>query len=125
MAEPHVMSALVEKCGGLAGEVMDLDRQRTDLRRRLRAVDVALTECGYEGDPRSIPARRKHGPKLFKNGHLRRMVYDIRRERPDLATHVDIAQEVVRRKGWDAGDEVLLAAVAGKVEAVRKAIGRR
>lgn len=112
MAEPHVISALVRKRGELSGEMIELDRQRADLRRRLRAVDAALTECCYEGDPRAISTRRKYGPKLFKNYHLRRMVFDIRRERPELASHADIAREVLRRRGSEIADESLLAAVA-------------
>ena len=125
MADPHVITALVKKRSELSGELRKLDRQCSDLRRRLSYVDHALKEFGYGSDPNSIPIRRKHGPKLFKNGHLRRMVYDIRRERPDLAITMDIAAEVMCRMGWDGSDAVLLSEVADKVEAVRKAIGRQ
>lgn len=124
MADPHVITALVRKRAELAGEMHDLNRQRIDLRRRLNTVDQALKECGYGTDPKDIPARRKHGPKLFKNGHLRRMIYDIRRERPDLSVNREIAAEVMQRMGWEVGDDELLATVAEKVKDIRKVIGR-
>ena len=124
MTDPHVITALVRKRSELAGDLNDLDRQRADLRRRLSQVDQALKEFGYQHDPQSIPARKKQSPKLFKNGHLRRMIYDIRRERPELASNQDIATEVARRMGWYAGDEDLLVSIAGKVGGVRKVIRR-
>ena len=78
---------------------------------------------GYEDDPKAITARRKQTGRLFKRGQLRRMIYDLRRERPDLALNKQIAAEVIKRLGWDTDDATLLANVSEKVKDIRKVIG--
>ena len=69
-------------------------------------------------------ARQKQSTRLFKSGHLRRLIYDLRRERPELTVNRDIAAEVLQRMGWDVDDATLLATVAEKVKDIRKLIGR-
>ena len=51
------------------------------------------------------------------------MIYDLRRERPDLALNKQIAAEVIKRLGWDTDDATLLANVSEKVKDIRKVIG--
>ncbi|MCB1431835.1 MAG: hypothetical protein KDK75_05160 [Alphaproteobacteria bacterium] len=123
MAEPHVISALVKKRGELAGELAEIDKRRREITGRIAHVDSVLTMFGYEDDPKAITARRKQTGRLFKRGQLRRMIYDLRRERPDLALNKQIAAEVIKRLGWDTDDATLLANVSEKVKDIRKVIG--
>ena len=75
---------------------------------------------GYGNGPKTIPAHKKQSTRLFKSGHLRRLIYDLRRERPELTVNRDIAAEVLQRMGWNLDDATLLATVAEKVKDVRK-----
>jgi hypothetical protein len=124
MADPHVITALVKKRGELAGELAEIDKRRREIAARISHVDSTLAMFGYGDDPKAIPARRKQTGRIFKRGQLRRLIYDLHRERPDLAVNRDIAVEVLRRLQMDIGDTTLLASVAQKVKDVRKVIGR-
>ena len=124
MAEPHVISALVKKRGELAGELAEIDKRRREITGRIAHVDSVLTMFGYDGDPKAIPTIRKQTGRLFKRGQLRRIIYDLRRERPELTVNKEIAAEVLKRLGWDTDNGTLLSTVAEKVKDVRKVIGR-
>ena len=125
MAEPHVITALVKKRGELAGELAEIDKRRREIAGRIDHVDHVLTMFGYGDDPKAIPARRKHSGRIFKHGQLRRLIYDLRRERPELSINRQIAAEIMRRLQWDLKNEVLLTAVVEKVKDARKVIMRR
>jgi hypothetical protein len=124
MAEPHIISALVKKRGELASELAETDKRRREIAGRIAHVDHVLAMFGYDGDPKAIPARRKQTGRVFKRGHLRRMIFDIGRERPELTVNRDIAAEIMRRLEWDLDNAVLVASIAEKVKDVRKVIGR-
>ena len=124
MATPLVIHALVKKRAELAGELLAAEKHRRDIKARLSQIDDSLAIFGYAGDTSSIKPRRKYATRMFKKGHLRRMVYDIRRGIPGLATNDAIAVEVVRRMKWDAEDAGVLFAVSLEVRDVRKTIGR-
>ena len=124
MADPHVITALVKKRGDLAGELAEIDKRRHAVADRIADVDSVLAMFGYREDPKTIPARRKQTGRIFKRGQLRRLIYDLHRERPELTVNRDIAVEVMRRLEMDVGNATLLASVAQKVKDVRKVIGR-
>jgi len=89
----HVISGLVKKRSELAGE---LDRLRADL----RAIDRALIVFGHD-DPKSIKAANKRrNPTLFKSGEVIALVGQAERE--GLDNNPDIADWILRKKGWSA-----------------------
>ena len=125
MAESHVISALVKKRGELAGELAEIDKRRREIAGRMDHVDHVLTMFGYGDDPKAIPARRKHSWRIFKHGQLRRLICDIRREKPELSINREIAAEIMRRLQWGLENQVLLTSVVEKVKDARKVIMRR
>ena len=120
MAQPHVISALVKKRAELAGELAAHDRKRQAIMDRLAHVDSTLAIFEYGGDPRAIKPRCKITPRMFKRGHLRRMIADIGRQIPELKTNRLIAMVVISHMGWDKESAVLIAQVRDKVRDVRK-----
>jgi hypothetical protein len=112
MAEPHVITALVQK----RGELAEIDKRRREIAGRMDHVDHVLTMFGYGDDPKAIPARRKHTGRIFKHGQLRRLIYDLRRERPEPSINREIAAEVMRPLQMNLNNATLLATVAEKVK---------
>lgn len=120
MADPHVITALVKKRSELAGELLEAERRKQAIMASLVHVDSVLGLFGYQGEPSAIPARRKQSDRVFGRGELTRMIYDIGRERPELACNRDIAAEVMQRKDWDIENTGLVTMIASKVKDVRK-----
>lgn len=123
MAERHVISALVKKRGELGWLLSEAGKLQRRIAKHIAHVDHSLAIMGYRDDPQTIRRRRKNNPSLFRRGQLRRMIYDICREGPCITTDPQFAFEVMKRLGWDTGNDRLLLAVALKVRDVRKAIG--
>ena len=120
MADPHVITALVKRRAELAGDLDKVDGERRAVLASLANIDATLALFDYEGEPQSIPTRRRHKRRIFRRGELQRTVFDIVRERPNLATNREIAAEIIRRKGWSTTNLALLDSIARKVKDVKK-----
>jgi hypothetical protein len=83
-----------------------------------------LTLFGYSADPEAIPPRHKRPVPMFRSGQLRRMIYDVMREKPEASTCRAIAAEIVFRMGWDAFNVQLVKVIARSVRKVRARIKR-
>lgn len=118
MPEPHVICALVRKRAELAGDIVKLDKQRKALRLKILHVDKALKLFGYEQDPSKIRPRVRH-QRLFKRGELRRYIFDIIRAEKRPISDREIAEEIIRRKRWDATHD-LIETVSDRVKVARK-----
>ena len=119
MGEPHVISALVSKRAEIAGELRLAEDRASSIRANLQHIDRVLAIFGFGAKPETIPPTYKRPPRMFKAGHLKRMVAEIARGRPELATDAAIGAEVVSRMGWDTGNAALVKAVSGSVHKVR------
>ena len=124
MGDTFAISALVKRRGELAWLRSEVGKLNRAVAKQIAHVDQVLAMVGYRDDPATIRKRRKNGPRMFKQGQLRRTLYDILREGPCITTDRQFATEVMRRLKWDANDEGLKIAVTFKVRDVRKAIGR-
>jgi 4-hydroxyphenylpyruvate dioxygenase-like putative hemolysin len=119
--DSFAISALVRKRAAYSGELPTINRERRKVMDAIDKVDAVLVALGYK---EAIKPRKKQ-VRLFKRGRLKRMVADLRRERPDMTAHCDIACEVVKRLGWNVDDRELLECVAGKVRLVSNATTKR
>ena len=122
MAELHAIAALVRKRAELATEITETSRKRHGLTLQLAQVDCTLLIMGYGKDPNAIKPRRKVVPPLFKQAQLRRLLYDIRRVRPEMTDNQQIADEVMRKLGWDSEDAALRFSVFLKVREKMKTL---
>ncbi len=122
MAEPHVISALIRKRAELSGEMVILERSTRQTRASLDHVDACLAMFGYRGDPSGIPAVQVQNGRLFKRGHLKRAVLEIRREAGGTISNQGIAEEIIRRMGWDADDHELRVKLTRRVKDVTKRV---
>ena len=119
MAESHVISGLKAKRAEIAGLLAECDERRGSLKEALAVIDSALRLFAYEGDPADIKAKRKRR-WMFRRGELQRAVMDAMRTAEGPLTNVEIAEQVIRSKGWSAADAALADAVAEKIKDVRK-----
>lgn len=125
MGSKIVLAGLVDKRARLAGELVTLDGMGKAVEADMARVDSVLALFGFQGPPDMIPIIRKRAAGLFKRGHLSRMIANIGREKPELQTDLQIAREVVVRKGWDAMDRRLCSKVRVMVKNSRKWKRRR
>ncbi len=119
MGEPHVISALTRKRAVIAGELAKAEKRCEAMRNYLLALDNTLRIFGYDGDPADIKPIKSYRA-MFRRGKLKRAVLAILRTADGLLTHAEIAEQVIRSKGWIAADAALADAVAEKVKDVRK-----
>lgn len=122
MAEIHAIAALVRKRGEIARELADIAKRKRTLSTQAADIDRALLILGYQKDPKKIPPKRMNVPPLFKQAQLRRLLYDIRREHPEMTDNQAVADEVMRRLGWNLDDAQLRFSVFLKVREKRKTL---
>lgn len=104
MGEPHVVSALRDKRAEVSGLIADLEKRIGQHRADLAHIDAVLRMYG-EAEPEAIaPKAVRKRNDWFKPGELSRMVLDILRIAPAPMTAREIAVEVMKRRGLDAGD---------------------
>jgi len=117
MAETHVISALVAKRAALAGQMLDLDKQKAALRVQLGHIDHTLAIFGYGDPPRDIKPKL---PKVyrFKRRELPRLMGDAKRELGEV-TNKAVALYVMVAKGWDADDADLVRKVTDSVKSAK------
>ena len=123
MAKPHVTTALIAQRAELPGEFAEAARRLEALRQSIEHVDHVLALFGYGRDPDAVPPHYKRPPRMFRNGQLKRMIYDVKRECPELAHAGPIAAEIVRRMGWHAGNPAVEKPVAVCVRRIRLRMG--
>jgi hypothetical protein len=103
----NTIHGLIKKRGEIAGQHKVAMQAADALKADLAAIDRALVLCGYEDDPKAIPARGKY-KQLFGRNELKLLTHERLREGP--ADDETIAAWIIERKGWDA-DEALRADV--------------
>ena len=123
----HVVSALITKRAELAGIIAELERQLAQCRADLTHIDGALRLFGSSIDPESIrPKRRYRRTRYFGRNELSRLCLDVLREAAGEPIVTDeIAGLVMTKKGFDAGDQSLLATIRDQAGSVLKALHRR
>jgi hypothetical protein len=100
----HTIFGLIKKRGELAGQHKVAMQAADALERDLDAIDRALVLCGYQDDPKGIPARTKY-KQMFGRNELKLTTLDTLGQAP--ADDETIAALIIQRKGWDADDDAL------------------
>lgn len=113
----HTIFGLVKKRGEIAGQHKAAVKAADALKADLDAIDRALVLCGYDSDPKAIPARGKYR-QLFGRNELKLCILDTLREAS--ADDVTIAERIIAAKGWDFDDDLW----ADVLKRVRNAIQR-
>lgn len=120
MAEPHVVTALVQKRADLAGELAETEIHAKTIRANIDLVDKCLALFGYKPDPQGIPPRRRQRGRIFGRGELSRMVYDILRAATGPITNREIGARIVAIMNWDQENADLISDIAVRVKDARK-----
>ena len=97
----HTLSGLIKKRGEIAGQHKVAMKAADALKADLDAIDRALVLCGYEDDPKAIPARGKY-KQLFGRNELKLTIINALRIAP--ADDEAIAAQIMASKGW--GDDI-------------------
>tara|TARA_R100000773_G_scaffold44295_1_gene44916 strand:+ start:171 stop:587 length:417 start_codon:yes stop_codon:yes gene_type:complete len=93
----HTLSGLIKKRGEIAGQHKVALKAADALKADLDAIDRALVLCGYEDDPKAIPARGKY-KQLFGRSELKLTIINALRVAP--ADDETIAAQIMDAKGW-------------------------
>ncbi len=97
----HTLSGLIKKRGEIAGQHKVALKAADALKADLDAIDRALVLCGYEDDPKAIPARGKY-KQLFGRNELKLTIINTLRVAP--ADDEAIAAQIMAAKRW--GDDI-------------------
>lgn len=97
----HTLSGLIKKRGEIAGQHKVALKAADALKADLDAIDRALVLCGYDDDPKAIPARGKY-KQLFGRNELKLTIINTLRVAP--ADDEAIAAQIIAAKGW--GDDI-------------------
>jgi hypothetical protein len=101
MTDTHVVSALKEKRGRLAGELRAAQWRVIALRTELGSVDDCLRLFAKEIDPEAIPAKVTFGksPSGLPKGAGTRTALEILRETGEAMTSMELAACILQRYG--------------------------
>lgn len=97
----HTIFGLIKKRGEIAGQHKVALKAADTLKADLDAIDRALVLCGYQDDPKTIPARGKY-KQLFGRNELKLTIINALRVAP--ADDETIAAQIIAAKGW--GDDI-------------------
>lgn len=104
MAEPHVVSALVEKRSEISGQIAELEKQINRHQADLVHIDAVLRMYG-KADPEAIRAKDiSRRSDWFRPGECRNLVYDILRDAEAPVLTRTIAEHIMGAKGIDQSD---------------------
>lgn len=116
MAEPHVVSALIDKYRRVAGELASLGRVAQALRSDLAHLEAAIRIFKSDCDPSELPPILPRRPNVvFGHGELARMAYDILRDAPDPMTSREIVAIAMERKGMVEPEERVLRGIVNSL----------
>src|SRR5215213_3298630 len=124
MADTIAVAALVRKRAELAGELIEKQREVTDILTRLGHIDGAILMLapGYELETIQPKRPARKLPALSHPNELNRMTLDLLREAAGRPLPIaELMRAVMTRRGLDAGD----AALAERVESMLKSTLRR
>jgi len=96
----HTIFGLIKKRGEIAGQHKVAMKAADALKADLDAIDRALVLCGYEDDPKAIPARGRY-KQLFGRNELKLTIINALRVAP--VDDETIAAQIIAAKGW--GDD--------------------
>jgi len=111
MKKNYVIKALKRERSVISGELLIVKKQKDELAYKLEAVDTCLVFFGYKGDPTRIAPTNLRN-RYFNHRELLRMVRTIMKERSPLIINKELAEEIIKLKGWNMEDKTLSPRVA-------------
>jgi hypothetical protein len=118
MDHKPALYALVRLHAELGGKIKDNKRQALKLRADMKHVEAVLKMLEPGFSARSISARRRYNPNpLFPRGHIARAALGVLKDATVPMTAEEIAVALVRSKGVQNPDKVLMQRMYGAVEA--------
>ena len=126
MAESHVVSALVDKRGELAGQIVRIEQQLGQFRADLIHVDATIRLFAPTLEPETIQAkviRRRDG--WFETGEVKRRLLDTLRWSDQPMAAPGLVRVVMIEKGLDPADRAGFAKVQLKVGANLRQLASR
>ncbi len=111
MAQPHVVSALVEKRAELAGLVefhrKEISRLGADLANLNATIKIFAPDFNLAGiGVKRVRAEKTGGFKHFKQGESHTLVLDLLRVADQPLTTVLLAEQIIQQKGLENTQEL-------------------
>jgi hypothetical protein len=128
MADSHVVSALREKRGKVAGCIARLERQLDQHRADLSHIDGVLRLFEPDRDPEAIKPKRTYArrTRYFARNELSRLVLEALRDADTRRMSTDeIASQALAAKGFEAADAIMRGAVRNQALTILRAYRKR
>ena len=116
MAEPHVITALVEKRARLAGDIENAHAQLRQMVLDLENIDATIKLFDPDYRVEAIRPKAFRPPKDWSNrGEMTRVVLSILRQAAEPLTTRDIALQLLVERALDKDDQRLLRLMSKRV----------
>ena len=115
MENDPVIHGLLRRRSEIAGSIVHLESQVSNLRADLLHLDSTLRILGCDVADLSLPVRKACTSGLFHRKELSRLVVSLLRENTDGLQACEIAIAISRDKGWETDDKRFQVALTDKV----------
>lgn len=115
MENDPAIHGLLRRRSEIAGSIVHLEAQVSNLRADLLHVDATLRIMGHLGDEVALPVRKACTSGLFHRKELTRLVTSHLRSAPNGMSAVELALTISRDKGWDTDDRRFQVSLTDKM----------
>lgn len=110
-----LISGLLKRRSEMAADVAHLSARCAELQRDIAKLDAELGVLGCEIDGEFLPAKKPTTAGLFRAKELPRMIYAELGTAPHGLAIAELADRIIRRKGWEPDDPRFVGAIREKI----------
>jgi hypothetical protein len=110
-----LISGLLKRRSEIAADIISLSMRTADLQKDMAILDAALGVLGCEVEGEFLPAKKPTTAGLFRAKELPRLIFAELRKAPGGLEVADLADIIIRLKGWEPDDPRFVAAIKQKI----------
>lgn len=110
-----LISGLLKRRSEMAADIAHMSGRLAQLQSDLVKIDAALGVLGCEIDGEFLPAKKPTTAGLFRQKELPLMIYAELGKAPQGLQIAEIADNIIRAKGWEPDDPRFVGAIREKI----------
>lgn len=113
-----LISGLLRRRSEMAADISHLTGRAIALQKDMAKLDAALSVLGHEVEGEFLPAKKATTAGLFRAKELPRLIYAALRANEGGLEVAQIAEIIIRDKGWETDDKRFVGAIREKISRV-------
>lgn len=114
MTDP-LISGLLKRRSEMAADIAHMSTRLAQLQSDLVKLNAALGVLGCEIEGEFLPAKKPTTAGLFRQKELPRMIYAELAKAPHGLAIAEIAENIIRAKGWEPDDPRFVGSIREKI----------